>query len=113
MKSFVNTELEMKKLGENIHVARKRRHMTLAELAAKSSVSKTAILRIEEGDTTVGIGKIFNVLEALGLLRKIAAVTDPDLDREQVLKEIKELREEKSKKTSYKKKSLFVRDFEE
>lgn len=98
MKIFIKSELEAKKLGTNIQIARKRRKMSLVELAAKSSVSKTVLSRIEAGDISVGFGKVFNVLDALGLLTGIADVVNPDLDRQQTMKEIKSLREGGSNK---------------
>lgn len=93
MKTFIKSDQESKKLGLNIQVARKRRKLSLVELAAKSSVSKTVLSRIEAGDVSVGLGKVFNVLEALGLLTSIADIANPDLDRQQTFKEIKALRE--------------------
>lgn len=93
MKTFIKVDLEAKRLGSNIHIARKRRNMSLVELSAKSSVSKTVLRRIESGDTSVGFGKVFNVLDALGLLTGIADIASPDLDRGQTINEIKALRE--------------------
>lgn len=111
MKTFIKSELEAKKLGTNIQIARKRRKMSLVELAAKSSVSKTVLSRIEGGDVSVGFGKVFNVLEALGLLTGIADIANPDLDRQQTMKEIKNLREGGNNKSrpSKTKKSNLVR----
>lgn len=93
MKLFIKSELEAKKLGSNIQIARKRRKMSLLELASKSSISKTVLGRIEAGDATVGIGKVLNVLDALGLLNGLADLTNPELDRQQTINEIKALRE--------------------
>lgn len=107
MKLFIKSELEAKKLGSNIQIARKRRKMSLMELASKSSISKTVLGRIEAGDPTVGFGKVFNVLDALGLLTGLADLTNPELDRQQTINEIKALREggnkagqEKTKKSN-------------
>ncbi len=93
MKTFIKTEIEAKKLGMNIQIARKRRKLSLVELSAKSSVSKTVLRRIEGGDVSVGFGKVFNVLDALGLLTGISDIASPDLDRRQAINEIKALRE--------------------
>jgi len=110
MKIFINSEIEAKKLGSNIQVARKRRKMSLMDLASKASISKTALSRIEAGDTTVGFGKILNVLDALGLLTGLVDIVNPDLDREQTINEIKFLREGGNKALSPKaKKSNLVR----
>ena len=93
MKTFIKSEVEAKKLGANIQIARKRRNLSLAELSAKSSVSKTVLHRIEDGDGSVGFAKVFNVLDALGLLTGISDIASPDLDRQQAMDEIKALRE--------------------
>jgi transcriptional regulator with XRE-family HTH domain len=108
MKVFIKSELEAKKIGMNIQIARKRRNLSLADLSAKSSVSKTVVRRIENGDVSVGIGKVFNVLDALGLLIGISDIASPDLDREQAIAEIKALREG-GRKNSVKKNSNLVR----
>ncbi len=97
VKTFINTDIEFRKLAENIQIARKRRKLSLAELAVKASVSKTVLSRIEAGDTSVGIGKVLNVLDALGLLKGLADVVNPELDREQAVREIKLIREAKMK----------------
>ena len=97
MKTFIKVDLEAKKLGSNIHIARKRRNMSLVELSTKSAVSKTVLRRIEFGDSSVGFGKVFNVLDALGLLTGLVDITSPDLDRQQTINEIKVIREQQSK----------------
>jgi len=97
MKLFIKSEIEAKKLGPNIRIARKRRKMSLIELALKSSISKTALSRIEGGDASVGFGKVFNVLEALGLLTGLADIVNPELDWQQTMNEIETLREGENK----------------
>ena len=84
--------------------------MSVSELAAKSDVSRQAIMRVEIGDPSVGISKVFNILNALGLLKGISEIADPNLDRSQAIKEIKELREGvilKTQKSSIKDKKDF------
>jgi len=102
MKTFIKSELEAKKLGMNIQVARKRRKLSIANLSTKSSVSKTVLRRIESGDVSVGFGKVFNALDALGLLTGISDIASPDLDRQQAINEIKALREGKRKSSGTK-----------
>lgn len=100
--SFITTDLEIKRIGENILVARKRRKMTTTELAAKANVSRQVLMRIERGDVSVAISRVFNVLNALGLLNGISSFVDPEMDRSQAIKEVRDLREsslKKSKKT--------------
>jgi len=111
MNAFVQSTIELNNLASNIKLARKRRKMTVTELSIKSDVSRTVIARIEKGDSAVGIGKVFNVLDALGLLKNISDIINPELDRSQVLYEIKQLREEKYQVKEPNSNNRFVRDF--
>lgn len=109
--SFITTDLEIKKLGQNIMIARKRRKMTTSELALKANISRQVLMRIERGDSTVGISKVFNVLNALGLLNGLSSFVDPEMDRSQAMKEIRELRESSSHRNrKTEKKSAFSKD---
>ncbi len=83
VKTFISTDLEFRRFSENIKTARKRRKLSLSALAIKSSVSKTVLSRIESGDSSVGIGKVFNVLDALGILKGLSQVVSPEIDKEQ------------------------------
>lgn len=111
MNTFIQSNIELNTFAQNIKIARKRRKMTVSELSVKSGVSRTVIARIEKGDAAVGIGKVFNVLDALGLLKGIANMVNPELDRSQALYEIKQLREEKHR-VSEPASNRFVRNFE-
>lgn len=104
---FISTELEIKRVGQNIQIARKRRKMTTTELATKANVSRQVLMRIEAGDPSVGISKVFNVLSALGLLNGISSFIDPELDRSQAIREIKDLRESASKSKKITSSSVF------
>lgn len=111
-KLFINTELELKRLGQNIQMARTRRKMNVSELAVKSTVSRQTIMRVEKGDPAVGIAKVFNILHALGLLKGLSEIADPELDRSQAIKEIKDLREgivAKNKRSSIEGKNDFTK----
>ena len=106
--SFITTDLEIKRLGQNILIARKRRKMTTTELATKANVSRQVLMRIEAGDSTVGISKVFNVLNALGLLNGISSFIDPDMDRAQAMREVRELRDSISSSKKSNKISAFT-----
>jgi transcriptional regulator with XRE-family HTH domain len=109
--TFISAELEIKRIGQNIQIARKRRKLSVSELASKSDVSRQTIMRVETGDPSVGISKVFNILHALGLLKGLSEIVDPELDRSQAIKEIKDLREgviSKNNKVSMKEKKTFT-----
>lgn len=88
MKPYIETKLEMKKLGTNIKVARKRRKLSIVQLAEQASVSRSTLSRIELGDPNVGVWKIFNVLSTLGLLYGVVDQANPEVDYKQASKEI-------------------------
>jgi ribosome-binding protein aMBF1 (putative translation factor) len=54
-------------VGQIILDARKREHMTQAELAKRTGTDKTYISRIERGSIEPGVGMFFRIIEALGL----------------------------------------------
>jgi transcriptional regulator with XRE-family HTH domain len=70
----------VKKLGENIRVARIRRRMRQEELAEKCRISRKTLYAIEKGFPGIGIGNIFAVLWALGLLDSATSLASPDQD---------------------------------
>lgn len=65
-------------LGGSIAVARRERHMTLAELAERVGVTSTTIRRIERGDLGVAVG---SVLEAAAIVGVPLYGGDPALRR--------------------------------
>jgi len=58
----------LRKLGADIHDARRRRRLPMGIVAERAFTSRTTLQRIEEGDPGVGIGIYAAVLQALGLL---------------------------------------------
>lgn len=70
----------LRKLGANVHDARKRRRLPMSVLADRAFTSRTTLQRIEEGDPGVGMGIYAAVLQALGLLDELAAVADVSRD---------------------------------
>lgn len=54
-------------LGAAIRSARLRRHVTLAELAERVGVSKQTMIRIEAGEPSVAIGRVFDAAIIVGV----------------------------------------------
>ena len=71
----------MRKLGADIHDARRRRHLPMAVVAERAFTSRSTLQKIEAGDTSVSIGIYASVLQALGLLGGLAEVADIGNDR--------------------------------
>lgn len=69
-------------LGASIAVARKRRRIRQADLAARAGVTAKTLRRVEAGELGTGIGVYAAVLWALGLHGDLAAVASPETDLE-------------------------------
>lgn len=75
-------EDSIQKLGRSIAIARKRRHLTQAELATKAGLTRRLLSCIERGAPTSGIQSYFAALWALGLEREFVNLASPDRDEE-------------------------------
>ncbi|MBF0441272.1 MAG: helix-turn-helix transcriptional regulator [Oligoflexales bacterium] len=70
----------LKTTGENIRLARKRRHWTTENLAERAGIARGTLAAIEKGSSSVSMGHYAAVLFALGLaedLKQLGAA-DPD-----------------------------------
>lgn len=70
----------LRKLGLDIHDARRRRGLPAGIVAQRAFTSRPTLRRIEEGDHSVGIGIYAAVLQALGLLDGLGLIADPGKD---------------------------------
>jgi hypothetical protein len=68
------------KLGHDIRDARRRRRIPSAVAAARASVSRMTLLKVEKGDPGVAMGTYATVLFVLGLSERLAEVADPAQD---------------------------------
>jgi len=71
---------QLLKLGKDIAVARKRRRMSMAEMAERMMVNLKTVQRLEKGDPAVGVGIIASALWVLGLHRRIGDLVAPESD---------------------------------
>lgn len=67
----------LRKLGQDIRDARRRRRIPVAVAAERASISKTTWLKVEKGDPGVLVGTYAKVLFVLGLVENIAQLADP------------------------------------
>ncbi|MEM6732749.1 MAG: helix-turn-helix domain-containing protein [Myxococcota bacterium] len=86
----------LRRLGEDISVARRRRRLTAELLAERALTSRSAVRRIEQGDPTVSMGLYAAVLHVLGLEGRLASLVAPeedelgmDLERESLPKRVR------------------------
>jgi transcriptional regulator with XRE-family HTH domain len=66
----------LRKLGADIHDARRRRRLPMAVVAQRAFTSRSTLQRVEAGDTSVSIGIYAGVLQALGLLDGLSQIAD-------------------------------------
>jgi transcriptional regulator with XRE-family HTH domain len=67
-------------LGHRVRVARVRRGMSIAELAAKAGVNRNTLNALELGRPGVSLGAFVTVLWALGLDGTLEGLANPDAD---------------------------------
>jgi transcriptional regulator with XRE-family HTH domain len=65
-------------LGGQIRLARKRRRMTQAELAARSGISDRTLRSLETGEPAITLGSLAAVLDIFGLEQQLADVARND-----------------------------------
>ncbi len=70
------------RLGRNIRTARLRRRLTREDLAGRIGVSRQVLAQIEKGKPTTAVAAYLGALWALGLLKQLRDVADPDHDEE-------------------------------
>jgi Uncharacterized protein conserved in bacteria len=70
----------IKELGYRIRLARTRRGMSIAELAAKADINRNTLNALELGKPGVALGAYVTLLWALGLDKTLEAVAHPDSD---------------------------------
>ena len=57
----------LSEMGEQIKLARKRRSLTLVQVAERAGIHRETLRKIEKGDASVALGAFFNVLRVMNL----------------------------------------------
>ena len=70
----------LKKLGQDISDARKRRRIPTALMAARAFISRMTLAKVEKGDPAVSLGIYASVLFVLGLTSRLADLADSTHD---------------------------------
>ncbi len=73
------------KLGADIGVARKKRHLTTRMMAERLGVAKSTYFKIEKGDPTVAMGAYAMALFVLGFDTALGEIVDPRHDDQGLL----------------------------
>ena len=66
----------MERFGHNISLARRRRNLTQADLAARIGVTVNTVRRLEAGHPGVALQHIARALQVFGELEKLEALMD-------------------------------------
>ena len=64
---FPQEQRTLARLGERIRLARLRRQLSSATIAARAGISRTTLYKVELGDPGITLGTCLRVLAALGL----------------------------------------------
>lgn len=75
---FPKHKKTMEILGENIKLARKRRGLTILQMAERANVNRNTITSIEKGSPNVSIGAYFNVLRTMNLQDDFLKLAEDD-----------------------------------
>lgn len=71
----------LKKLGQDISAARRRRRHPVALMAERAFISRNTLGRVEKGDAGVSMGIYASVLFVLGMTDRLAELADAASDR--------------------------------
>jgi transcriptional regulator with XRE-family HTH domain len=70
----------IKELGYRVRLARTRRGMSIAEVAAKAGINRNTLNALELGKPGIALGTYITVIWVLGLDKTLDAVAHPDAD---------------------------------
>jgi transcriptional regulator with XRE-family HTH domain len=95
----------LRKLGQDIRDARRRRRIPVALMAERASISRTTLNKVENGVPGVSFGTYVTVLFVLGMVERLADVADPrhdavglELEEERLPKRIRLSRRQNSRR---------------
>ncbi len=71
----------LRKLGSDMVDARKRRRISTMTMAQRAMISRTTLVKVENGDPGVSIGIFASVLFVLGMTDRLADIADASHDR--------------------------------
>lgn len=70
----------LRKLGQDIRDARRRRRIPVALMAERASISRTTLNKVEKGDPGVAMGIYATVLFVLGMVDRLGTLADVGTD---------------------------------
>jgi transcriptional regulator with XRE-family HTH domain len=76
----VSVARALRKLGEDLSVARRRRRLTMALVAERALISRSTLARVERGDPGVSMGIYATTLFVLGMGDRVGELADSRAD---------------------------------
>ena len=73
---YPKAEAALKKVGNDLRDARRRRRISTTTLAERARISRATLYRIEKGDTGVSASSYASVIFALGLIERLSDAFD-------------------------------------
>ncbi len=70
----------LKKLGQDLCDARKRRRIPMRLAAERAGISRATLNKIEKGEEGVSLGAYAKILFILGMIQRFAEIADPKFD---------------------------------
>jgi len=80
-------------LGERIRIARKRRSITMEDMASRMFITRKTLARLEKGDPGVSFAVFASALWVLGLDKDLLNIAVPEQDEVGIFQERKRLPE--------------------
>lgn len=76
---FLKAHKNLSVLGENIKLARLRRRLSMQQVSERAGISRSTLVKIENGNDGVSIGSYFQVLSVLRLEDDLLLVARDDV----------------------------------
>lgn len=70
----------LRKMGADLRTARRKRRISIEDFAVRVGVSSRTIMRLEKGDSGIGVGTLAMACLALGEINRIDRLIDPATD---------------------------------
>lgn len=70
----------LKKLGQDLQEARKRRRIPMQLAAERAGISRSTLSKIEKGEEGVSFGAYAKILFILGMIQRLIELADPIFD---------------------------------
>ena len=83
----------IRQLGERIKIARKRRALTMQEMASRMFITRKTLARLENGDPGVSLAVFTSALWILGLEKDLLEIAVPERDKVGIFRERQRLPE--------------------